>query len=154
MTRGHATATTLLFLLGCAGGTGPRPDAGGSGDAGEGDAGATDAGFDAGVDAGGRDAGDVPLPERCNPEVEYFEDEFGRQAYCIFVATTGDDDTGDGTVTMPFATINHARQNDALAALPQVLGRYGLTIEDLQRIVDIINARIEEINEAASNKTR
>ncbi|MEZ4340640.1 MAG: hypothetical protein R3B82_28805, partial [Sandaracinaceae bacterium] len=109
MTRATATSAALLLLLGCAGGTGPRPDASASGDAGAGDAGAMDAGaMDAGggVDAG-RDAGDVPLPERCNPEVEYFEDEFGRQAYCIFVATSGDDATGDGTVTMPFATIGH-----------------------------------------------
>ena len=96
-----------LVVMGCAGGGGAPRDAGGGGDV---DAGA---GLDAGgaVDAG-FDAGDPPdaserLPERCNAELEYFMDEFGRRAYCIFVSTDGDDETGDGTVMAPFRTIGH-----------------------------------------------
>lgn len=94
-----------VLMLGCAGGGGAPRDAGGSVDAGaELDAGGgTDAGFDAGDPL---DASEV-LPERCNAEFEYFMDEFGRRAYCIFVSTDGDDEMGDGTVRAPFRTIAH-----------------------------------------------
>ncbi|MCB9592764.1 MAG: hypothetical protein H6719_08530 [Sandaracinaceae bacterium] len=113
MMRGtSSTALTLLLVIGCADNpSGPRPDASASADAGGGtDAALPDAGPPPPMDAGPTTDGGEPLPERCNPEVEYFEDEFGRQAYCVFVATTGDDDTGDGTVTMPYATIGHGVQ--------------------------------------------
>ncbi|MCA9773281.1 MAG: hypothetical protein KC466_12785, partial [Myxococcales bacterium] len=57
-------------------------------------------------------------------------------------------------VRSPFATINHARQNDALAALPQVLGRYGLTIDDVafawsfttQSVTDELKLVVDGIN--------
>ncbi len=86
---------------GCADGSGRR-DAGGDGD----DGGPTaDVGRDA-ADAPVGDTGPV-LPSRCNPDSAFFEDEFGRDAYCIFVDDEGDDDAGDGTTDAPFATIGH-----------------------------------------------
>ena len=82
--------------------------------------------FDAGSDAGSRDADAVdsgaqdsgapdsgpvdsgePLPERCSDENMFFEDEFGRMAFCVYVAEDGDDEA-EGTPDAPFASISHA----------------------------------------------
>jgi hypothetical protein len=110
----HVLRHTLLFTLcsfalitACAANSNGR-DAGGTAE----DAGETDAGqpeVDAGTDAGATDGG-VPLPERCNADFEYFEDEFGRQAYCVFVAASGDDLNGEGTVDDPYRTITYGIQ--------------------------------------------
>ncbi len=101
----------LLTFVGCAENTrtAPRPDA-------ETDGGVTDSSFDVmdtaladTVDTGGADVdAGAPLPERCSDENMFFEDEFGRMAYCIYVAQGGDDDEGEGTPTAPFRTIEHA----------------------------------------------
>lgn len=80
---------------------------------------AVDGGLDAGAASdGGRDAQtrdydaftpDLgPLPERCGASSMFFMDEFGRMAYCIYVAEGGDDDEGEGTPESPYATIQRA----------------------------------------------
>ncbi|UJR81433.1 Hypothetical protein I5071_34910 [Sandaracinus amylolyticus] len=96
-------------VAGCAdGGSGRAPDSGPGGggiDSGGGN-GEVDAGRDDEPDAWSGDAGEL-LPQRCNPDYAFFEDEFGRQAYCIYVATTGSDETGEGTADAPYATISH-----------------------------------------------
>ncbi len=100
-------SSTIVATMGGCGGDGDRPRI---------DAGATDAGEDASLpdapdvgpppeDAGPPTDTGQPLQEQCNPEVEFFEDEFGRQSYCVFVATSGDDEAGEGTVTAPYATL-------------------------------------------------
>jgi len=90
--------------IGCADGGTARPvDAGR--DAGEArDAGSVDAptGRDAGPE---EDGGALPIPERCTPDYEFFMDEFGRQTFCVYVATTGDDATGEGTPESPYRTV-------------------------------------------------
>ncbi|MFK7992471.1 MAG: hypothetical protein AB8I08_40995, partial [Sandaracinaceae bacterium] len=93
----------LLLALGCADNPGPTLD-GGS------DAGDIDSGSD--VDAGPPDSGPAPdagppLPERCSDENMFFEDEFGRMAFCIYVAEDGDD-AAAGTPDAPFASISRA----------------------------------------------
>lgn len=67
------------------------------------------------TDMGGRDARpreydaftpDLgPLPERCGADAMFFMDEFGRMAYCIYVAQDGDDEEGEGTPDAPYATV-------------------------------------------------
>lgn len=100
----RATLLSLLLLVaGCAANNGDRRDAGIDAQVG-GDAGIGDAGVP-GRDAGARDAG-TPLPERCNAELEYFEDEFGRRSYCVFVAASGDDESGEGTVDAPYRSVS------------------------------------------------
>jgi hypothetical protein len=88
---------------------------------------AVDAGGDVGAAIDARGGGDAPIPlldgasdafartdavslapTQCNPDLAYFEDERGRTIYCIFVATSGDDAAGDGSVAMPFRTMSHA----------------------------------------------
>jgi hypothetical protein len=97
----HSWCLFALSFAGCAANSN-LPD--GGGDAGTG---SPDAGDDAGNDAGAeRDAGAV-LPERCSSEHMFFMDEFGREAYCIYVAESGNDDTGEGTPTAPFRSIGH-----------------------------------------------
>jgi hypothetical protein len=87
---------------GCADGSGRRD--GGAEDA----APAVDTNRDAGAmrDAPVGDTGPV-LPSRCNPDSAFFEDEFGRDAYCIFVDDGGSDETGDGTTDAPYSSIGH-----------------------------------------------
>jgi hypothetical protein len=83
-------------------------------DAGRRDAGMTmppDSGpprVDAGRDGGTtmRDSG-APLPERCSSEHMRFMDEFGREAYCVYVAETGND-ANEGTPDAPFRTLARA----------------------------------------------
>lgn len=105
LTRTSSVSLLLLVLLaGCAANGNPQDgglDAQAPADAGPRE---EDSGPAPRVDAGPLDAS-VVLPERCNPELEYFEDEFGRRAYCVFVATSGDDGAGDGTVGAPYRSI-------------------------------------------------
>ncbi len=105
----------LLALSGCAANSADTPsptdastaaDAGPSPDAGaESDAGLPDSGV--ATDAGPAEDAGVALPERCHPEFETFEDEFGRRSNCIYVSPGGDDDAGDGSPDSPFASIGH-----------------------------------------------
>jgi len=106
MSRAPLLALAFVVSWGCATGpSDPHTLDGAIADSGPRDAGVT---TDAGPpDAGPPVDGGEPLPERCNSEFAYFMDEFGREAYCIFVAMSGDDMTGDGTVDLPFRTISH-----------------------------------------------
>ena len=100
--------TIWIAGAGCADGSRVERDAaGGGGDGGGGRADAgSDASPDASPDAGAPDSGDA-LPERCSDEHMFFMDEFGREAYCVYVAVEGDDASGEGTPEAPFATIGH-----------------------------------------------
>lgn len=88
--------------------TGPGADAAADADAGPGDTGALDTGaLDAGAldtgpgaDTGGVDGGPTPPPTECA-----YAPPLGAVSY---VATDGDDDTGDGSMSSPWATITHA----------------------------------------------
>ena len=46
-----------------------------------------------------------PPPPYCSPAYDTFGDEFGRTVTCLYVATTGSDDTGTGAPDAPYATI-------------------------------------------------
>lgn len=109
-----SAACLVVLASACAEGDGrPRPpDAGGDARASAADApssmrnapiGTTDSATDAYVRP---DAGSLASTQ-CNPDLAYFEDEHGRRIYCIFVATSGSDTTGDGTFMAPFRTIGH-----------------------------------------------
>lgn len=110
--RAASVLLLSLSIVGCAdgeGGRGPRTDAGGDGAVADAPVVRPDAPF-ATADAP-RDTGpDAPMlaPTQCNPDLAYFEDTTGRRVYCIFVATSGDDDDNDGTSESPFRTISHA----------------------------------------------
>lgn len=92
-----------------------------------------DAGADASVDDagapsrdGGRDAGlerdaGPPLPERCSSRFARFIDEFGREAFCVYVAESGSDTGGEGTPERPFRSI--ARGLDVAVAQGVATGR-------------------------------
>ncbi len=91
-----------LLASACAANTPISPDAGAP-DTGTARPDAGPRQVDAGRDAGSRDSGG-PLPERCSSEHMFFMDEFGREAYCVYVAERGDD-ANEGTPDAPLRSL-------------------------------------------------
>lgn len=67
---------------------------------------------DAGADAGPERDARPTLPERCGSEHMIFMDELGREAFCVCVAQSGDDASGDGTPEAPVQRLARRGRRD------------------------------------------
>ena len=113
MRRGGRIMAAGLMLVACrieeaaAPGTGTGSDSG-TGSGSSGSAGTADSGNLDDTGTAGMEGSTGPglSSDPCDPTQPAFVDEFGREATCVYVATTGDDIEGDGSPDAPLATIS------------------------------------------------